>query len=96
MLNLYIKDFAREKYEIKKFLSHNQRYYDLNMKQSSVFVKYHPYFTLITKALPLATVLIGGYMVINGNGGFTIGSLGAFIEYSYNIPDADIFVVSNV
>lgn len=29
-----VKAFAREKFEISKFLSHNQRYYDLNMKQS--------------------------------------------------------------
>ena len=29
-----VKAFAREKFEIGKFLSHNQKYYDLNMKQS--------------------------------------------------------------
>ncbi len=38
-----VKAFAREKHEISKFLSHNQRYYDLNMQQSKLFVKYHPY-----------------------------------------------------
>ena len=34
-----VKAFAREKFEIQKFLSHNQRYYELNMKQSKVFVR---------------------------------------------------------
>ena len=78
-----VKAFAREKFEIQKFLSHNKRYYELNMEQSRMFVKYHPYFTLVTKILPLVMLLTGGYMVINGE--FSIGSLGAFIEYSMNI-----------
>ena len=78
-----VKAFAREKFEIQKFLSHNKRYYDLNMEQSRMFVKYHPYFTLVTKVLPLVTLLLGGYMVIQGE--FTLGSLGAFVEYSMNI-----------
>lgn len=78
-----VKAFAREKFEIQKFLSHNKRYYELNMEQSKVFVKYHPYFTLVTKVLPLIILLWGGYMVIQGE--FTLGSLGAFIEYSMNI-----------
>lgn len=78
-----VKAFAREKFEIKKFLSHNERYYELNMEQSRVFVKYHPIFTLITKVLPLIILLSGGYLVITE--GFSIGSLSAFIQYSMNI-----------
>lgn len=78
-----VKAFAREKFEIKKFLSHNQRYCELNMQQSRVFVKYHPFFSFITKLLPLVILLAGGYIVIQGE--FTLGSLGAFIEYSTNI-----------
>ena len=78
-----VKAFAREKFEINKFLSHNKRYYELNMQQSRMFVKYHPTFTLVTKILPLIVLLSGGYMVINGE--FSLGSLSAFIEYSNNI-----------
>ena len=90
-----VRAFAREKFEIHKFLSHNKRYYELNMKQSRVFVKYHPLFTLVTKLLPLVVLLVGGVMVMRGNtaggvpftqgGSFTLGSLGAFVEYSNNI-----------
>lgn len=57
-----VKAFAREKYEISKFLSHNKRYYDLNMEQSKLFVKYHPYLSLITKLLPLVILLLGGFL----------------------------------
>lgn len=78
-----VKAFAREKFEIKKFLSHNKRYYDLNMEQSKVFVKYYPYFQIITKLLPLSVLLLGGRLVINGR--MSLGALGAFVEYSMNI-----------
>ena len=78
-----VKAFAREKYEITKFLSHNKRYYDLNMEQSKVFVRYYPCFTVVTKVLPLVTVLIGGRFVIDGQ--MTLGQMTAFVEYSTNI-----------
>ena len=78
-----VKAFAREKFEIQKFLSHNKRYYELNMEQSRVFVKYHPLFTLVTKLLPLVILLPGGYLVMKD--GLSLGSLGAFLEYSMNI-----------
>lgn len=78
-----VKAFAREKYEITKFLSHNQRYYDLNMTQSKVFVKFYPYFSVVTKVLPLLTILIGGKFVIEGE--LSLGEMTAFVEYSNNI-----------
>ncbi len=78
-----VKAFAREKHEIKKFLSHNKRYYDLNMQQSRIFIKLYPYFQFVTKILPLVVVVLGGKMVMDGK--ITLGTLGAFAEYSMNI-----------
>lgn len=78
-----VKAFAREKYEIGKFLSHNQRYYELNMEQSNIFVKYHPYISLISKILPISVLLFGGVQVMQGE--FTLGELSAFFAYSNNI-----------
>lgn len=78
-----VKAFAREKFEISKFLSHNKRYYELNMKQSKVFVKYNPYFQFITRLLPVLVIIIGGSMVIKNE--ISLGTLGAFVEYSNNI-----------
>ncbi len=78
-----VKSFAREKHEILKFLSHNKKYYDLNMKQSKVFIKIYPYFQLITKLLPMFVVIYGGYKVVHEE--ISLGTLGAFIEYSMNI-----------
>lgn len=78
-----VKAFAREGFEIEKFLSHNKRYYDLNMAQSKVFVRYYPFFTVVSKVLPLLTILVGGKFVINGE--MSLGQMTAFVEYSMNI-----------
>lgn len=78
-----VKAFAREKFEIGKFLSHNKRYYELNMRQSKVLVKYQPMFQMITKLLPIVAIVYGGILVINGE--ITLGTLGAAAEYCNNI-----------
>ena len=78
-----VKAFAREKFEIKKFLSHNNRYYELNMKQSKALVRYQPLFQFITKLLPIAVIIYGGILTINGE--ITVGELSAFSIYSTNI-----------
>lgn len=78
-----VKAFAREKFEIQKFLSHNKKYYDLNMKQSKVLVKYYPFFQFISKLMPVLVIIYGGVLVIQGE--ITLGTLGAFTEYSTNI-----------
>lgn len=78
-----VRAFARENHEIKKFFSHNQRYYELNMRQSRVFVRYYPFFQFITKLLPITVVLLGGYFVIKDS--MTLGDLSAFTQYASNI-----------
>ena len=78
-----VKAFAREKFEIKKFLSHNQRYYDLNMQQSKLLVRYYPIFQFTGKLLPVVMVILGGTQVISGE--MSLGSLVAFSEYCRNI-----------
>ncbi len=77
-----VKAFAREKYEIKKFASHNNRYYELNISQSKVLVKYYPIFQFVGKALPVCTTVLGGISVMNGN--MSLGALVAFVEYTRN------------
>lgn len=78
-----VKAFAREKFEIQKFLSHNKRYYDLNMQQSKLLVRYYPVFQFTGKLLPVVMVIIGGVQVIHGE--MTLGTLVAFSEYCRNI-----------
>ncbi|MBQ8278490.1 MAG: ABC transporter ATP-binding protein [Roseburia sp.] len=77
-----VKAFAREDYEIKKFASHNNRYYELNIRQSKLLVKYDPIFVFVGKALPVCTAVLGGFSVMKGE--MTLGALVAFVEYSKN------------
>ena len=85
-----VKAFAREGFEIAKFHKHNQKYYELNIDLSRVFVKYNPIIQIITRMLTIVTLLIGGYFVIKGNplagnSKITIGELMAFLQYVGNI-----------
>ncbi len=81
-----VKAFAREGFEINKFHKHNQKYYELNIDLSRVFVKYNPIIQVITRMLTVVTLLLGGLCVIKGNplaGGakITIGELMALLSY---------------
>ena len=77
-----VKAFAREKFEIQKFLSHNKRYYELNMEQSKVMVRYYPFFKFVSVALPVSATALGGFFVMKGE--MNIGELAAYIEYTRN------------
>lgn len=77
-----VKAFAREKHEISKFLSHNSRYYELNIRQSKVLVRHYPLFQFVGKVLPVGMAILGGLFVMNGE--MTLGALVAFVEYSRN------------
>lgn len=78
-----VKAFAREVYEIKKFKSHNRRFYDLNMEQAKLVARYQPWISFLSKLLSMLVIVAGGISVIQGK--ITIGALGAFLEYSNNI-----------
>lgn len=78
-----VKAFAREDYEIKKFKNHNHRFYQLNMEQAGLLVRYQPNISFIAKVLLMAVIVAGGIMVIQDK--ITIGQLGAFSEYANNI-----------
>ncbi|MBQ8518294.1 MAG: ABC transporter ATP-binding protein [Agathobacter sp.] len=77
-----VKAFAREKFEIEKFLSHNKRYYELNMQQSKTLVRYYPFFQFVGTMLPVVCTILGGFSVLKQE--MDIGSLVAYVEYSRN------------
>lgn len=81
-----VKAFAREGFEINKFHKHNQKYYELNIDLSRIFVKYNPMIQVITRMLSVISLLLGGLIVIHGNplmGGakLSMGELIAFTQY---------------
>lgn len=78
-----VKAFAREDFEIKKFHKHNQKYYELNITQSKIFVHYNPMVQAITRLLPAVMLILGGLFVIKEE--MSVGQLIAFIQYVGNI-----------
>ena len=81
-----VKAFAREGFEINKFHKHNQKYYELNIDLSRVFVKYNPMIQVITRMLSVISLLLGGLIVIHGNplmsgAKLSMGELIAFTQY---------------
>ena len=81
-----VKAFAREGFEINKFHKHNQKYYELNIDLSRVFVKYNPMIQIITRMLSVISLLLGGLILVHGNpfmGGqkLSMGELIAFTQY---------------
>lgn len=78
-----VKAFAQEKYEIEKFSRHNQRFYDLNIRQANILANLDPLITFLGKVMLLAVVVVGGLQVIGER--MTPGDLGAFLEYANNV-----------
>ncbi|SEQ42363.1 ATP-binding cassette, subfamily B [Treponema bryantii] len=81
-----VKAFAREGFEIAKFHKHNQKFYELNIDLSRVFVKYNPMIQTITRVLTVVSLFLGGLIVMKGNplqGGqkMSVGELMAFLQY---------------
>ena len=80
-----VKAFAKEKFELLKFKKHNDKYKELNVDLSRVFVKYYPFFSFISGIVPLLVIVIGGIFYVKGMFGMTLGVITAYITYSSNI-----------
>ena len=96
-----VKAFNREGFEINKFHKHNQKYYELNIDLSRVFVKYNPIIQTITRLLGVVTLLLGGFMVINSTNGekITISPNPTYpksIKASVNIGTRLLLKLSNI
>ena len=78
-----VKAFAREKYEISKFLKVNQKFYDLNVEQATIVGTYGPLIELLTNSAPIIMIIFGGYLCMQGN--LSLGSLVAFSSYIFNL-----------
>lgn len=75
-----VKAFARERYEIKKFLNKNQTYYELNNKQARTIGAFFPKLEFLTNMLIVILTLAGGTFAIRQES-FSVGTLIAFAGY---------------
>ncbi len=78
-----VKAFAREKYEMKKFLKMNRKFYDLSMEQGKIIGDYFPPIEFLTNIALVVMIVYGGFIVLKGN--ISIGVLVAFSGYIWNL-----------
>lgn len=78
-----VKAFAREKFEIQKFLKQNKGYYDLNMAYAKSIGKRFPGIQMVSNILPIMVVVLGGSFVIGES--MTLGTLAKFLGYTYMV-----------
>lgn len=78
-----VKAFAREKYEISRFLKLNRKYCDTNMELSEVTAKYFPAIDFCTNIASTAMIIGGGIFILKGH--LSIGTLVAFSNYIWSL-----------
>jgi ATP-binding cassette subfamily B protein len=62
-----VKSFAREPFEINKFVKENVDYRDNHLQLAGVWAKYFPLIEFIANLSVAAMLLVGGWRVINGS-----------------------------
>lgn len=71
--NRVVKAFAKEDYELKKFDRENDGYRDAQLNAASIWMKYIPMFEILSQCLTIILMIMGGFMVIDGE--MTIGNM---------------------
>ena len=71
--NRVVKAFAKEDYELEKFDRENDGYRDAQLSASSIWMKYIPMFEVLSQCLTIILMIMGGFMVIDGE--MTIGNM---------------------
>ena len=71
--NRVVKAFAKEDYEIGKFNAENDKFRDCQVRASKIWSKYVPNFEILSYALNVILMLVGGYMVIQDE--ITLGDM---------------------
>lgn len=71
--NRVVKAFAKEDYELEKFDCENDGYRDAQLNAASIWMKYIPMFEVLSQCLTIILMIMGGFMVIDGE--MTIGNM---------------------
>lgn len=71
--NRVVKAFAKEDYELEKFDCENDGYRDAQLNAASIWMKYIPMFEILSQCLTIILMIMGGFMVIDGE--MTIGNM---------------------
>ncbi|MBE6023062.1 MAG: ABC transporter ATP-binding protein [Cellulosilyticum sp.] len=78
-----VKAFAREPFEISRFLKLNQKYCDTNMELAHVTARHFPAIDFCTNVASITMIIGGGVLILNDS--LSMGTLVAFSNYIYNL-----------
>ncbi len=78
-----VKAFAREKHEIGKFFSENEKNFELNNEGAVIMGHYFPIIELLTNISVIVMIFMGAYFVIHGQ--MTLGDLAVFSGFIWNL-----------
>ncbi len=79
--NRVVRAFCREGFEIEKFDTENEKYYELQLEGNRVWVKYAPILETVANIMNTCAVLIGALLVILER--ITLGDLVVFTSLSW-------------
>ncbi len=84
--NRVVRAFCREEFEINKFDTENEKYYELQLEGNRVWVKFAPVLETVANIMNTCAVLIGALLVILDR--ITLGDLVVFTSLSWmmNMP----------
>lgn len=76
-----VKAFAREKYEINKFLKCNKQFYEYNIEEANLIGVYYPKIEFFSNLIIVILTVCGGTLVIDKE--ISLGMLVAFSGYLF-------------
>ncbi len=84
--NRVVRAFCREDFEINKFDTENEKYYELQLEGNRVWVKFAPVLETVANIMNTCAVLVGALLVILDR--ITLGDLVVFTSLSWmmNMP----------
>lgn len=83
--NRVVRAFCREKFEIEKFDTENEKYYDMNLAANKAWVKYSPILETIANIMNACAIIVGALLVILGD--ISVGDLVIFTSLSWMLNE---------
>lgn len=83
--NRVVKAFAREDYEIERFVEKNKDYKEANKKASLMWLKFSPYIDTLSQSLSITVLLVGGVFLISGR--ISIGTFTLFNSLTWTLSN---------
>lgn len=83
--NRVVRAFCREQFEIQKFDTENNKYYDMNLAANKAWITYSPIMETVGNTMNATAIIVGSLLVIFGQ--ITVGDLLVFTSLSWMLNE---------